>query len=99
MDKIQMFLIKNGRKDLAQEYYEKWAKAKGQIELSYKDILGIVRNLKSEKQLDDFKKKMKKEYKKLLSGFTSDKKNILKSEIEKKEKLYKIEKQKEKDKK
>ena len=98
MDKIQDFLIKKGRSDLADEYYKKYTAAKKKKEEisgpSYIKILSMIRNLKTEKQFADFKSKIKDELKKTWGALSADQKKILNRELEKKETLYKKKKDK-----
>ena len=97
MDKIQKFLIDSGRKDLANEYFRKYeAKKKKQEDKttgpSYVKLLGQVRNLKTDVQIEDFEEKIKGALKDVWNGFSSDKKSILKKELERKRKRFREQK-------
>jgi len=95
MDRIQRYLVKMGKEDFAQEYYEKYSAAKKKKnDVSYIRILSMARNLKTDAQFADFKEKLKKELKSSFAGFTADQKKIINREIEKKETLYKKKKDK-----
>ncbi len=97
MDKIQKFLIEKGREDLANEYYQKYeAKKKKQDEKttgpSYIKLLGKVRNLKTDSQIADFEERIKGNLKDVWNGFSSDKKVILKRELERKRNRFREQK-------
>jgi len=99
MDKIQKFLTERGRKDLANEYYNKYmAKKKKQEDKvtgpSYAKLLSKVRNLKTDSQIEDFEEQIKGSLKGVWNGFTTDKKQILKNEMERKRKRFREQKEK-----